>query len=324
MPNVASQTPPETESKKTNTLPKLLKFLLALVGLYLAGCLVGGVLLAEMQLHPPRRSLRHAEMFADQVQNDYQAQVQDVTIPAADGIVLRGWYVKPQNDNGSSVILLHGVGDNREGVSGYARMFLQHGYRVLLPDARAHGTSGGDLATYGLKESDDIHSWVDWLENSQPSCVYGFGESMGAAQLLQSLAKEPRFCAIVVESAFSRFMEVAPERAARYTRMPFWFGRTVERPVIAVAMAYTRWKYELDFSKASPADALAHSTVPVLLIAGTRDLDILPHHSEELARIDPHAELWMIEGAAHGGAWGANPELFESRVLGFFAAHHRE
>lgn len=27
------------------------------------------------------------------------------------------------------------------------------------------------------------------------------------------------------------------------------------------------------------------------------------------------------EGAAHGGAWGANPKLFEQRVTQFFAAH---
>ena len=116
---------------------------------------------------------------------------------------------------------------------------------------------------------------------------------MGAAQLLQSLSREGRFCAVVVESSFSRFEEVAPERAARYTRMPFWFGRTVERPIIAVALMYTRWRYGLDFRKANPSDALARSRVPVLLIAGTRDLDILPHHSEELARVDRNAQLWM-------------------------------
>jgi hypothetical protein len=281
------------------------------------------VLLAEMQLHPPRRPLGYASNFAQHVRSESNAEVQEVSIAATDGTVLSGWYVKPQHDNGSAVVVLHGVGDNREGVRGYAEMFLAHGYRVLMPDSRAHGESGGEVATYGLRESDDIHRWVDWLYADPPSCVYGFGESMGAALLLQSLSKEPRFCAVVVESAFARFQEVAPERAAGYTRMPFWFGRTFERPVIAIALAYTRHKYGLDFSKANPADAAATSDVPVLLIAGTADVDILPHHSKELAHIDPHAELWMIEGAAHGGAWGANPELFERKVTGFFAAHRK-
>ena len=35
---------------------------------------------------------------------------------------------------------------------GYAELLLAHGFTVLLPDARAHGASGGSLATYGLLE----------------------------------------------------------------------------------------------------------------------------------------------------------------------------
>lgn len=62
------------------------------------------------------------------------------------------------------VILLHGLSDNRLGMIGYAELLLAHGFAVLMPDARAHGASGGDLATYGLLESDDIHEWFDWLD----------------------------------------------------------------------------------------------------------------------------------------------------------------
>ncbi len=303
---------------------RLLRKLVTLaVVLYGIGCLIGGVLLAELQLHPPRMPIRYSDRFHRNVQALYHADVEDVSIKGIDNAPLRAWYVKPQDDNGNAVILLHGVGDNREGVAGYARMFLNHGYRVLLPDSRAHGISGGELATYGLKESDDIHRWVDWLEGGHPKCVYGFGESMGAALLLQSLRAESRFCAVAVESSFSRFQEVAPERAARYTRMPFWFGKTFEWPVVQVAMIYSRWRYGLDFRQANPENGLAHSNAPVLLIAGTKDLDILPHHSEELAQADRHAQLWMVTGAAHGGAQSANPLLFETKLIQFFATNTR-
>jgi pimeloyl-ACP methyl ester carboxylesterase len=297
------------------------KLLIVVFVVYAAGCVLAGVLLAELQTHPPRRALRHVNEFKNDVASIYHASLKDVSVTTADNVELRGWYVRPQKDNGSAVVLLHGVGDNREGVSGYARMFLDRGYRVLLPDARAHGQSGGSVVTYGIREADDIHRWVDWLESEQPRCVYGFGESMGAALLLQSLTKEQRFCAVTVESPFARFEEVAPERAAGYSGMPTWFGRTAERPIIETALLYCRWKYGVDLRKANPADAVAQSNVPVLLIAGTLDRDILPHHSEELARIDSHSQLWMVNGAAHGGAWGANPKLFEAQVTQFFAAH---
>jgi pimeloyl-ACP methyl ester carboxylesterase len=283
--------------------------------------LLAVILLAEMQLRPPRMPIRYRARFDQAARDNFHASLQDVSIQSVDNVTLRGWYVVPQNDNGSAVILLHGVGDNREGVAGYARLFLQHGYRVLLPDARAHGNSSGDLATYGLRESDDIHRWVDWLGASQPKCVYGFGESMGAALLLQSLAQEQRFCAVVVESPFARFQDVAYERAARYTRMPFWFGRTCERPVVDFAMYYTRRKYGLDFRTASPVDALAGNHVPILLIGDQKDLDIRPHHVTELHEANPDTELWMVDGAAHGGAWGANPERFNGVVTQFFGTH---
>ncbi len=157
---------------------------------------------------------------------------------------------------------------------------------------------------------------------SQSGCVYGFGESMGAALLLQSLSKTSHFCAVVVESPFANFEQVAYERAARYIGMPYWFGRTIERPVVDFALFYTRWKYGLDLRQANPADAVAHTRVPILLIADEQDQEILPHHVIELKHLDPSTtELWTVRGAAHGGAWAANPDLFNSRVVGFFDQH---
>ena len=297
---------------------------LTVVAAFLYGVfsLIGGILLAELQLHPPRRPIRNVPEVARVVRERYHADLQNVSVTASDEAVLRGWYIAPPNDNGSVIFLLHGVGDNREGMIPFARMLLDRGYRVLLPDARAHGESGGSLATFGIKESGDISRWIDWTEANHPRCVYGLGESMGAAQLLESLAHENRFCAVAAEASFARFDEVAPERVANYTRMPMWFGKTFERLPIAVAIAYSRWRYGIEFRVANPADAVAHSSVPVLLIAGTRDRDILPHHSEELARTDPHAQLWMVNGAVHTGAWNVDRERFENTVTEFFAQHH--
>ena len=298
---------------------RYLKLAFLLIALYGFGCIVGGILLAELQLHPPRRPIKHRAEVAQAVREFHHATVEDVSITAQDGSILKAWYVRPENDNGSAVILMHGVSDNREGMAGYGRLFLKEGYRVLLPDARAHGESGGQIATYGVKESDDIHRWIDWLEQSPTKCVYGFGESMGAALLLQSLREETRFCAVIAESPFARFQTVAYERAASYLRMPAWFGRTILRPVVDFALFYTRQKYGIDFRTANPADAVAKTQTPMLLIGDTKDIDILPHHAEDLAKLNPQkSQLWMVEGAQHTGAWSANHALFEQRVTDFY------
>ena len=100
-----------------------------------------GIVMAELTLHPVQRrppdTARIARVYAQS-----GADLQAVSIHAADGAELRAWYSVPARDNGKAIILLHGIGDNRGGVAGYGQMFLQQGYRVLLPDSRAHGESG--------------------------------------------------------------------------------------------------------------------------------------------------------------------------------------
>jgi len=290
---------------------------------YVLFSLAGGITLAELQLHPWRRLLSHSEQAANFVRNRYGVELQNIEIAASDGTSLNAWYVHPQNANGRDILLLHGVADNREGVAGFAPTFLDHGYSVLLPDSRAHGESGGTLATYGLRESGDIHRWVDWLYARQKSkCVYGFGESMGAALVLQSLSQEDRFCAVVAESPFSSFRAVGYERAAFYLRAPSWIGSIVLRLPVDAGMGYVQWRYGLDFDGDNPAEAVGHSTTPVLLIHGTDDINILPHHSDLIAARSPsHVALWRVPGAAHCGASSVEPELFWTKVLTWFDTH---
>ncbi len=306
---------------------KLLKFLLAACCSYLLLAVVAGVVVAEGSLKLWHRPLRHREEAAAIVRQQYQADLQDVSIQAADGVKLRAWYVHPNQFNGSAVILLHGITDNREGVAGYGRLFLDHGYAVLLPDARGHGESGGELATYGLKESDDIHRWVEWLyahELSSSQCVYGFGESYGAALILQSLKLERRYCAMAVESPFSTARRMSYERVSGPLHLRPWFGRTVGLPMIASAVLYARMRYGIDLLQPSPLDVLQHSAVPVLLIHGERDRSISPRHSIILAQAAAdHTQLWLVPRAGHTMAWSAAHQEFEARVLGWFSAHGR-
>jgi uncharacterized protein len=304
---------------RTSWAPRFIRWL----SIYLLLSFVGGIGLAELQLHLHRRHLRRRQEVVAAVRNQFHARVQDVQISARDGAVLRAWYIRPENDNGRDVLMLHGITDNREGVAGFAPMLLERGYRVLLPDSRAHGESGGSIATYGLLERDDIHLWVNWLYGPESSkCVYGFGESMGAALVLESLAVERRFCAVVADSAFSSFRAVAYDRVGYYVHLGRWFGQTVGRLPVEVALLYTRWRYGLDLRRASPEEALEHSSTPVLLIHGTADVNIRPWHSERMAAEFPsHVALWEVSGATHGGAVNVQHERFEAKLLGWFSEY---
>ncbi|HET6845140.1 MAG TPA: alpha/beta fold hydrolase [Candidatus Angelobacter sp.] len=292
---------------------------------YLLFTVIAGIAVTEGSIRLVHRPLAHRPEAAAYVREHYQVELQEVSIPAADAAVLKGWYVHPHEFNGSTVLLSHGITDNREGVASYGRLFLDHGYAVLLPDTRNHGESGGEFALYGLKEADDIHQWVNWLyEHDPPRCVYGFGESLGAALVLQSLAKEPRFCAVAVEDAFSTARAMSYERISGFVHLGDWFGRSMGRPIIASAVVYARLRYDIDLLKPSPLDAVRHSSVPVLLVHGTDDRSISPWHSLILAQAAPdHVQLWLVPAAGHTMAWTVAPKEFEARVVGWFESHQK-
>jgi dipeptidyl aminopeptidase/acylaminoacyl peptidase len=300
------------------------KFITRLGAVCLVGFLVlsviAGVLLAEGTLHPVRRPLSAGdETQAREMALRHDSELGDVAMVAADGAILGAWSIRPRHSNGSAVVVLHGLSDNRLGMIGYAELLLSHGFNVLMPDARAHGSSGGDLATYGLLESDDILRWVDWLEqNEHPDCVFGFGESMGAAQLLQSLGTERRFCAVAAESPFSDFREIAYDRVGQFFRTGPWIGRTILRPVIEVALGYSRWRYELDFRQLSPESAVAGTAVPVLLIHGRNDSNIPVRHSRQIAARNREVALWEVPNADHCGAISTAPQEFGQKLIRWF------
>jgi len=297
---------------------------MVLVILYVAGTIFGGMWLGEVATHPGRRPLmpvdeKQVELYASKNKIDFR----EASITAADGVDLRAWFFRPEQANGSTVILLHGVSDNRLGMLGYGRWLVANHYSVLLPDARAHGLSGGQIATYGLLESDDIHRWADWVrENERPGCIFGFGESMGAGQILQALAREPGFCAVVAESPFESFREVSYARFGQPFHLGPWMGRTFFWPTDEVGFLYVRAKYGLNLDLDSPKEAVRASTVPVLLIHGTADRNIPPYNSKDIQATNPvHAVLWLVPRAGHCGAYDVDPEEFGRRILNWFSEH---
>ncbi len=290
---------------------------------YLVLCCAAGLFVAEGTLHPARRQLteddkRHAITLAQR----HDAQLTEVAISASDGTLLRAWELRRVPDNGQTVILLHGLSDNRMGMIGYAEILLTHGFMVVLPDASAHGASAGTLATYGLLESEDIRRWLDWIQDHEhPSCVFGFGESMGAAQLLQSLRDKPGFCAVGAESPFSDFREIAYDRVGQFFHTGPGLGRSLLRPVVEVAFVYAHWRYGLDLENVSPELALSHTNIPILLIHGQQDSNIPVRHSRVIAAHNLGVALWEVPGADHCGAISVAPKAFEQRLINWFATH---
>jgi pimeloyl-ACP methyl ester carboxylesterase len=282
------------------------------IGLVGALCAVAGSFLATNVLEP------HASHPA----LPHEA-VTDVEIHAADGAALRAWLFVPEHPNGGAVITLHGHLDNRRGTLGPASFLRDAGYYVVAPDSRGHGLSGGDHITFGVLEAKDIQQWADWIAEHTPTRrLYGLGVSYGGAVILQALSREPRLQAVVADSSFATFHQVAYDRIAGVLGVPYMTGRMLFWPAIEPGLMYaSAWK-GIDLYSASPLEALARSTKSVLLIHGLADRNIPPEHSRQLlARRPLNTTLWEVAGAGHCAALGQEPENYRRHVLEFFAAH---
>ena len=93
---------------------------------------------ANALLHPQRRPVTRAP------DRPFEA----VEFDGA-GVKLKGWWFHAGGTRGT-IVVLHGVGDNRGASIGIAQRFTARGFDVIAYDSRAHGESGGAACTYGF------------------------------------------------------------------------------------------------------------------------------------------------------------------------------
>jgi alpha-beta hydrolase superfamily lysophospholipase len=289
----------------------------AFIGVTIGGAITP-ILVSESALHISGRPRAEAAE-ADAIARGSASTWEPARATAADGVLLDGWLFTPRVPNGSGVIVLHGVGDTRRGMAVHAGFLLRAGFTVLMPDCRGHGSSGGSVITYGIRESADVHAWADWLLRERPIAhLYGLAQSMGAAILIESLPREPRFRALVADCPFDSFEDIAYYRLEHASGLGHWAAW----PVVQTGFLYARLVYGLNLREASPAAAIRSTTVPILLIHGTDDTNIPPSQSEALHALNPQStSLWMVPGAHHVAALSANPQEYVRRVTDWSRSH---
>ncbi len=299
---------------------RLLRIALILLVLPPLMAAVMGWLVAPNFLHPVRRPLtpdliREADASFAQA----HARREDLQVTAPDGAILRGWKIRPLAPNGSWVLVFHGVADNRVGVIGQAELLLRAGYSVVMMDARAHGESGGAMATYGWLERYDTRAIVDALESSEhPAHLLALGESMGAGIALQSAGVDPRIEAVVAEAPFASLREASYDYAG-LQEYPL-LGRTFFAPGAWVMLYRGGQLAGFPAAGVSPERTVSSRSLPLLLICDAADTTLPCRHAERIyAAARGPKSLWIVPGAFHTAALGFAPEEFRRRVLSFYA-----
>ena len=111
-----------------------------------------------------------------------------ITFKTEKGIDIDCWYGRADTASKGTVILFHGITANKGMLLNEADEFRYLGYHVLLVDYRAHGNSGGQTTTIGIRESEEVKLAYDYVAGKGEKNIFLWGSSMGAVVVAKAIA----------------------------------------------------------------------------------------------------------------------------------------
>lgn len=226
---------------------------------------------------------------------DHDAQ--DVYINSFDGLRLHGYWVPAKNAKGT-VLLAHGYRSTVLIDLGFLFEFYHsRGFNLLIPQQRSHGESQGRFITFGVKESEDMLSWIRFHNESignHPIILYGI--SMGASTMLYLADRElpQNVKGMIADCGFTSPRDIIAEVYKGVIRLP-----TI--PTLWAVEFYARLFSGFGLSEKDTRKSLQNSRLPVLLIHGKEDSFVPCKMSVEgYHACNSSKQLLLVDGAEHG------------------------
>lgn len=259
---------------------------------------------------------------------------EDVTFRNADGLALKGCYVKAAGPRRGVVLFGLEFGSDRWSCVGYCEQLLAAGFDVFAFEPRNQGESeampGYDPMQWVTDhEVADFRAALKYLQSrpdADPRGVGLFGISKGAGAGLVAAADEPLVRCVVTDGMFSSKLTMVPY-------MWHWVSILTKRIQPALLPEwYLRHLARVTFRKVGRQRGCRLSSVegaaarlagrPLLMIHGEQDNYIKPGMARALFdRASEPKELWLVPGAKHNQALHVAGPAYRQRVLSFFEAH---
>lgn len=273
-------------------------------------------LMAAVSKNPP---LPPDDSIRENIRAVREIPMETVEIRSHDRYVLRGrWY--PAENAQRTVILAHGWHSRWYVDFSASTPFLHdNGCNLLLIDQRCHGDSGGDLIGYGVCERNDILSWLDYLEANHPGLpIYLCGLSMGAATVLMAteLPIEERVRGVIADSAYATPIDIIRHTLKKNVG-------PLASPTLAAVNLNCKRRGKFTFGDASPVKAMKkNETIPCLFIHGDADTFVpCEMGMQNYTACKAPKELLVVPEADHGMSFLVAPEVYQKKVLDFFATY---
>ncbi len=234
--------------------------------------------------------------------------LEEITIPARDGVLLHAYYLPAEQPSDRLVIGLHGYTScGLSDFCSHAYYFHRMGFDCLIPDHRAHGESGGDYIGFGILDRFDCRAWIDYIDKrfDGKKRILLHGTSMGATTALMTIgaADLPQTVkAVVAACACTSPYDIFRHILKTDYHIP-------AHPVMDLNDKMCRRKAGYGFRDYSTLTAVQNTQCPVFFIHGSEDKFVPTWMTEQnyQACASPK-ELWFCDHAGHGSSYYESPE----------------
>lgn len=245
--------------------------------------------------------------------------IQEWRQTTSDGLTLRASFIPASGRSSHVVILAHGINHAREQMIPYARLFHDHGYHVLMPDARAQGQSDGHRIGFGWPDRKDYLGWIDEVidQIGSDTKIVLMGFSMGASTVLATAGEDlpANVKAIIADSGFASIYQMAKTTLRREYHLP-------ANPIVPIADWLARWRTGSRLSQERVDEQLKKATVPVLIIHGEDDQVVPLKHAKVLYdAIQSPKESYIVPKTKHIEAYAHDPEHYQQVLHDFLAQY---
>ena len=189
------------------------------------------------------------------------------------------------------------------------------GHNTLLVDQRAHGESGGNTISFGIKERLDCLDWINYVIDrfGKDVKIILSGLSMGAATILMAseLDLPDNVIGIMADCPYSSPEEIIKQECAKMNLPP-----KLAYPFVRLGgMIFGGF----DISSSAARTAVKNAKVPILIIHGEAD-DFVPcQMSRDIYNAcTSDKTLVTIPKATHGISYIVDRPLYEKAVEEFF------
>lgn len=240
----------------------------------------------------------------------YSLNPEDLYINSFDNLKLHALFIN--NQSNKTIICVHGY-KAKDGLYdfGMSAKFLNSlGYNLLFVDNRAHGLSQGKYIGFGVLDSIDVNSWIDYLvANMNQETIILYGMSMGAATVMNTQNNKVK--AIIADCGFASGYDEVVYQIKKMYHLPSF-------PLVPISNILLKLLAKYSLKDKEAYKSIKNYKNNLLIIHGSRDHFVPTSDAYKIfENAACHKKILIVPGASHAKSYLKDTELYEQTIKEF-------